>query len=295
LQAAHNDFFRLVPELEKAARGLGLVDEKWQERTEFAGYVSGTEVTHGERGWHPHRHYIFSFRASKSANELAELGAYLAPHWRDCVIRHLGEDCAPTVERGLDIRALKIADYLSKMGLEISDVGVKEAKGGNATPWGLLSRMSEGEGAAHEAFSEYAVAMKGAKCVQFSERLKALWERLGAKPQTEAELADETRGAAVVFELTRAQWFRLRCSGRVRDFLQRCNGGELPAYCEPTGPPGWGDQERAIDYAEHGGPIMPTAAARRAQSAAALQNYFAMVRREAARNLEKVGGDFFKA
>jgi len=250
LQAAHNDFWRLVPQMWKDMRIKGT----WKEHHGFIGYVSGTEVTHGSNGWHPHRHYLLAFDDSKDGETVKQLREVFMDHWRRCVVKHLGMRCLPS-KHGLDLRPLRLAEYLSKLGLEISDVGVKEAKCGNQTPWGLLAEMAEGSGIALDKFAEYSSAMKGAKCVQFSEDLKSHWERLGApQAECEADLADDSIGAVMVFEMTRAQWFKLRNTGRVRDFLDRCDGGELPMFPENQAP-GWGDQERAIEQAERPPPL----------------------------------------
>lgn len=260
-QAAHDDFWRLVPKAQKERnrwrKFCGLDAESWKSEAGFIGYVSGSETTWGKHGWHFHRHYALAFRANVGKEEIGDMVAKLRDHWRACVVRHLGKECEPSDEHGLDLRPLHLADYISKLGLEVSDVGTKSARGGNVSPWGLLSGAARGSGQGLDALAEYVHATKGAKCVQFSNALKEHWEKLGAsgRDDNDAELADETKGAELVYELSKGDWMRLRCSGRVRAFIESADSGRLPVPSNP--PPGWGDQSRVEDEALGGGRSLP--------------------------------------
>lgn len=241
-QAAHDGFWKRVSSQEKNKRYWAQVEGKefvpWREELGFIGYLSGTELTHGANGWHLHRHYILAFERELSQEETSVLGEMLSSHWRAQVYREMGPEFRPTIERGLDLRMLRVADYLSKLGLEISDVGNKEAKNGNQTQWGLALEASRGNGLALDAWAEFVQAMKGSKCVQFSNALLEHWTELGLEVVDDAELADDTQGAVLVYELENELWRKLRAMGRVRSFLD---------YVDEHGPPPGGASQPTVE------------------------------------------------
>lgn len=240
LTASHSagDDLRAYREAFQSAAGR-LMTSQWSEKRGAAGYVYGAEVTHGRNGWHYHRHYIVAFDRPISDFEMLLIHDELSIRWRALVVKFMGEHHAPN-EHGLDLRQLNVVDYISKLGLELSDVGAfKRAKNGNVSPWGLLSDTASGHGGAFDNFAHYVRAMKGAKCVQFSNRLLALWKKLGIAHVSEESLADDTIGAALVTEIPISVWRWLRSSGRVYRMLADCDAGNLPDF--QTQKPQWGD------------------------------------------------------
>jgi hypothetical protein len=234
------------------------------EKVGAIGGVYGAEVTHGRNGWHYHRHEVLALDRNVTPDEIAEFAREQGAWWAECVAIEMGPEFVPSVERGFDSKRLNVAEYLSKLGLEVSDVGVKKAKVGNDTPWGILQAAAEGDLLALEYAGEYARAMKGRKCVQFSERLLERWQALGWKHDpNETELADESKGARIVLEVPAPAWSQLRRSGGLVQALQLPSVPEMTAALRALAPAGWealeawGDgarvefeEDRARDLAE---------------------------------------------
>lgn len=105
-------------------RKNGTVQRIWKKRV--FGSVRAIEVTHGENGWHPHLHIVL-LTTEWSAAELA----ILERAWCDAVLDELGEQAEP--ERTIGLRWTEerpnTAYYLSKLGLEMTHVAAKRAKG----------------------------------------------------------------------------------------------------------------------------------------------------------------------
>lgn len=241
-QRAWNAFMGKVPsvvkDLNKKRRKLGLEKINWKE--ELLGYVSGAEVTTGINGWHYHRHVIFAFKESQTSEQTATLRGWLKDHWREQVIEHMGAEHAPTLERGLDLRPLRLEKYIAKLGLELSDVGNKKVKSGSRSVWALAESATTGHGPDFDRFAEYCREMSGAKCVQFSSNLLRTLRRFGFRPEaSDGELADESKGAELIYELTPDEWRALReTPGALYAFLVNADEGNfLPVHREKEG---WG-------------------------------------------------------
>lgn len=240
LTASHSAGDDLMSYRERFQLAAGrLFTSRWTEKRGSLGYVYGAEVTHGRSGWHYHRHYVLAFKSDVSALDLALIRDELSTRWRELVIKFMGSSYAPN-EHGLDLRPLNVVDYVSKLGLELTDVGaVKRAANGNVSPWSLLQDTATGHGGAFEKFAHYVRSMKGAKCVQFATRLLTLWKRLGLSCETEETAADETIGAALVVEVPLSVWRHIRSTGRLYRLLAACDAGELPDFTTQCAD--WGD------------------------------------------------------
>lgn len=219
------------------------------ERMGHLGNVYGAETTYGAHGWHYHRHVLLVLNARATKEGLATHREHLAEWWAECVREAMGEDFVPSVERGVKLTHGE-SDYLAKLGLEVSDVGAKQAKNGNLTPWGLGEMAAQGSGQALDAWIEYCEATKARKAVQISDGLMKHWKRLGWRPLPEdGVLADESRGAELIREVTNDQWRLWRQSGLVTCDLAagiEAVDARLESYHKPE-VPGWGDGDRMLD------------------------------------------------
>jgi hypothetical protein len=251
----------------QAAAGR-LFPSHWQREVGMLGYVYGAEATHGRNGFHYHRHVILSFDGDVGPQKIEALRAHLADRWERLVVRFMGEDCRPN-EHGLHIKPLDLAEYISKLGLELADVGAKVAQSGHRSPWGILHDAATGHGRAFEVMAEYVRAMKGAKCIQFSNRLLAFWTKLGMGEVDETAAADDAIGAALVSEVPLDAWRAIRARGALWRVLNAADLGELPTWAEVVDGR-WGDgyqvEREAIrdggDYPRH---VREPAAVRRAR------------------------------
>lgn len=246
-QRALNRFFRYTPaEIKrenKVRRRLGLEARDWREDLGFAGYVHGSEVTVGARGWHYHRHPLLFFRRALSAEEQEWLKNALRMHWAECVRIVMGEKHEPSLERGFDFRRCELEDYIAKLGLEISDSGAKEGRKGNLSPWRLLELTARGNGWAAEKMTEYSRAMKGAKCIQFANNLLAALRELGVDASCDdAEFLEDERESLLIDEIPREIWREIRSRNGARRLLDSYDEGApepLPKTSE-----GWGTGAR---------------------------------------------------
>lgn len=150
-------------------------------------YVQTTEITHGENGWHPHRHVLLFVGGSWSDEDRAQVEQELWTAWRSALVRvyetrrgelkTLPRDRDPersdrTVlgepRREYAVRIVPAGEgaghYVSKMGLarELVRFDVKEGRNGNRTPWEILRDAAlERDPDAPRLWREYIEAMHG--------------------------------------------------------------------------------------------------------------------------------------
>jgi hypothetical protein len=138
LTIAHGigDDLRISREAVSKAYRLMIQGAPWKRislRFGFVGAVRAMEVTHGRNGWHPHIHAILLLRPL-SADEREQLRDWIARRWIEKVKKVLGDGAAPSMERGCDLRPCRRADYLAKLGLELTAPVGKTARQGNRSP-----------------------------------------------------------------------------------------------------------------------------------------------------------------
>lgn len=159
-------------------------------------------------GWHPHLHALWLFAEVLTDEARAALNRELADLWRGAVVRELGPEHAPN-ERGVDVRAARKADYLTKMGLdeidselasEITDpAAAKIGKRGHLTPWQIAERAARGEGRYAELWRAFQRDMKFAKQLTWSKGLKKRFG-IGEEP------AEEPESVELVARVSDAEW-----------------------------------------------------------------------------------------
>ena len=178
----------------------------------LVGGVYGAEVTHGQNGWHYHRHKAIAWDRNATPEDLRRLELRAAQWWQECVRLEMGPEYEPSLERGCKVTASNRDDYLSKLGLEVAAIGTKLADGENRTPWGILQAAAEGDAIGGDLWNEYCAAMQGRKAVQFSQGLIDLWRSLGWRQTAEdAPLAVEADpSAALQWEIPGPAWTIIR-------------------------------------------------------------------------------------
>lgn len=170
-------------------------------------WVCGTEPTFGVNGWHPHSHTLVLQRRNLDARELRAARLWLALRWQSCVVteaRKQGladpESYRPSLARGVDLRACKRAEYIAKLGLEVSDGGDKRGRVGHSTPLQLLDswrRYQNPRGLVlYQAFES---ASRGRKDLTWSKSLRGFRDLARVDLRAEWEL--ERKGARVAFEI----------------------------------------------------------------------------------------------
>jgi hypothetical protein len=193
----------------------------WQVRSTWVGSLRGLDLMVGYNGWHPHIHMLLfvtdAEAASKTLPELIE-------RWRAAVVRVLGEQHAPNDERGVSLEPCHKAQYLLKLGLEITDPSTKVGRNGHRSPWEIAEDIKlYGRDSDKKLWKTYCDGMRGARMLTWS---KGLRERLGiGKEKTDEEIAQEEADKEVspVGLIKGRQWDRLvQRRGAVVHLLEIC-------------------------------------------------------------------------
>lgn len=180
---------------DSAARTIAGVADAWRRlvrgapwrrflaRAGVRHWVRGMELTHGANGWHPHLHVLMlvdrnartSHREWSEPTILAEdADGWLCDRWRECVVRELGADCAPSEAHGFDVRPAHVASYVAKLGLELAGADTKRAASGSRTPWQIAyDAMRERRPRDVELWREYTDATHGHRQLTWSRGLRA--------------------------------------------------------------------------------------------------------------------------
>lgn len=182
----------------------------------YVGDVKVLEMTYGAvNGWHPHVHGVLCTAWPVPEDVIAELAAALAHEWRQAVIFELGEKHAPDMIHGVDLRGLpaaKVAEYISKLGLELVDPGGKTARKQNRTPLQIAEGAAKGASGDLRLWQDYVAATQGLKFMTWSRGSKRwreldLRRRYGLLDQDDQEIVEgEEQGAVEVARIAPALW-----------------------------------------------------------------------------------------
>jgi hypothetical protein len=202
---------------------------RWLRELGVAGFIRANEQTHGKpNGWHPHFHILFLStkpllpqcrwrdgrwrcprcgqdhgRASTKDNRYgplcnncpkSEFRQYMIDAWRATVQRcaSLGSRAIPSHQHAVDlISANRAAQYIQKLGLELSAPNTKHAEGDRRTPEQIARDIAYAPTGTLEMVADlelyvgYIEAMKGRKLLFWSRGLKKL---TGVLDQTDEEI-----------------------------------------------------------------------------------------------------------
>lgn len=200
----------------------------WQylkREIKLVGTVRALEVTHGEHGWHPHLHVLLLVPEMKPA-QVTALRARLSARWTSAVDRALGRAHVPIDHLGTNLVPAHKADYITKLGLEISDVGNKAGRKGNRTPWEIAADYGVEDLPRDAAlWKHYAHSMRGARMLTWSRGLRKA-AGLG-KEATDIEIVrqEEALAAVAVLVIPAKVWDYIR-NGAVWNLLWAAEQGD---------------------------------------------------------------------
>ena len=145
-----------------------------------AHYIRAMEVNHGPNGFHPHLHALVFLDHEPSDGELHEMESWLFRRWAERVRGTLGAPHVPTEEHGVRVTRVVRANYIQKLGLELSDPGTKRAATGYRTPM-QIARDFRDEGRATDGriWQAYTRGMKGARQLTWSNHSRKKLAALG--------------------------------------------------------------------------------------------------------------------
>jgi hypothetical protein len=196
----------------------------WCRENGLVGRVRALEVTHGPNGWHPHFHFLLVFEEAVDTEHVMGEGGALRARWacpdargivrlwRQQVRRFMGEAHEPDDDHAAAFTLVRDGEYLSKMGLELTDPGTKLGRALHRTPLQIASDYVDDrrplDGALWRA---YCVGMRGAHRLVWSNGLRA---RLGvadlSDEETLAEDEDPTDRDTWIASIPRAAWDSFR-------------------------------------------------------------------------------------
>jgi len=151
-----------------------LQGRSWQlyKRERGIELIAAEEVTHGENGWHPHMHVLLLPKREQDT-ELHRVDAlWWHDKWSRTVERKLGRDFVPSREHGTDLRPCRVEQYLSKLGIELTDAGEVKAR----SPFALLRDGSV------DKYLELQLSRQRARDVTWSRGLRALRDSMPERP-----------------------------------------------------------------------------------------------------------------
>lgn len=173
----------------------------WKDFRETFGleYISGWETTFGHRhGWHPHTHMYVVAARELTAREVAMVREWVCDRWMDIVSDHLGPTFCPTMN-GLDFRPCTRGEYVSKLGLEVADVGKQgrtmEDGSRRRTPLQIAHDYS-----LHKRpqdaflFREFVDTMRGRQMLTWSPRARKFFKALPEEEEPEKRFAAALAG-----------------------------------------------------------------------------------------------------
>ena len=152
-------------------------------------WITAEEVTFGQNGWHPHLHALLLPRG-KHGDVLAR-AQWWNERWCSIVRREMGAEHEPDPLFAFDLRPITAAEYLTKLGLELTDAGAVKGRA-------PLALLQEGE---IDRYVELQHSRHRARDLTFSRGLKSYRESLPPPPTPELTL--QLRGSEYgrLFEL----------------------------------------------------------------------------------------------
>lgn len=216
----------LRTKLADAWRGMtrGAPWRRFKAELGVSGTIRALEVTHGRNGWHPHLHIVLLTGAQPDETEVIEVDGvsrwippsvgWVIDRWKTMVERYVGKEHVPDDEHGVTLTPLHDARYVSKLGLEVSDPGLKIGKQGSRTPLQIAAEWSRFR---HRRdawlWRTYCEAMRGARQLTWSAGLK---RKHGIRDRPDWEVAEDEElprvDEVVVGTIDAGLWRRIRVS-----------------------------------------------------------------------------------
>ncbi|MFO3664297.1 protein rep [Pseudomonas amygdali] len=197
----------------------GKIWQGFKERYCFEGLVRSLELTHGKNGWHPHTHELW-VSAPIHKRDREDFRSFIIDRWvKACTAAGLLDRSDAHQLQAFHLHAVDVrfdakeSDYLAKqdsgrswgVDREIALASSKKGKASGVHPHEFLIRQAVGD---YDRYIEYVHAMKGARQLYWSSRLKS---RVGITDVTDEQIAErEDEQAEVLGLLTADQWRYVR-------------------------------------------------------------------------------------
>ncbi len=185
-----DDLKRLRSGLTTAWSELWKTREGQQLRSKVAHYVRALDVTWGyENGWHPHIHVLLFVEDGAIDDVWLE---QVRKAWAHAVAVHLGSEFRPREDEiGCHMAwDPPRAEYVVKLGLEVTSITTKDAKPGHFGPWSIAWKAVEERSSGRDEtvwrtlWKTWSVGMSGARHLSWSRKLR----KLAKLPEEEVQL-----------------------------------------------------------------------------------------------------------
>jgi hypothetical protein len=208
---------------------------RFQAKHNIWGRVRALEVTHGDKGWHPHSHGLY-FIGSGNQPAVNAFELALKERWLN-MLKKQGRDAS--WENGIDVRISDedISEYVAKYGKEpdwkieheMTKSPSKIGKWHNKTAFQLLHEYNEGDMSAGRLFIQYAMAFKWERQLRWSNGLRKMCGL--DKEKSDEELAKEREKGAILWaQLTREQWRVIVGNDARAELVKLGNAGDADAF-----------------------------------------------------------------
>ena len=146
--------------------------------------VRAVEHTYGRNGWHPHLHTLWFLERALTLQQQQEMEARIFELWSGCVARTFGRHHLPSQAHGVRVTLCRDGNYLSKMGLEMTDPGGKVGRHQGRSPWEIAEDAADGDPKSVELWLEYVRGTKGHTALTgLTKVAKALGMKNGASDE----------------------------------------------------------------------------------------------------------------
>lgn len=256
LTASHNvstDCADFVSKLKDAKRRFmsGRWSQAFRNRWHIRGYFVAPDITITDNGFHLHFHALVVadkgrfdvllqdgsqlwIGSNLNDHVCAEIFIEAAHRWIDCC------DLAglhASLSHGFHIEGANksVADYLAKMGMEVTLSPGKQSSGYGVTVQQLLDKYDQGDIHAGMMWKDITNAMKGSALVKASS---GLWELLGEnEPTSDDLLEEETESDQVVATFDKLEWYQLLRNGLRQEWHEAVDSGllDLDKWCKRNG------------------------------------------------------------
>lgn len=208
----------------------------WRELREvfgMVGFVRALEITHGENGWHPHLHVLMMTNRPLTDDREEEIERWLYGGWKVAAMACEAETRFAAFDFQRASSAKSAAEYVAKWGAgcEIAKGAEKDGRGGSRSPWQLLDDADGGDAQAVFLFKEYAVAMKGARHLTYSQGIRELYGLREAASdqelaeQTELNVDSEGNETGEIYRFDQCSWSKVVTRGLTAHVLEKGKEG----------------------------------------------------------------------
>lgn len=199
--------------------------KQWMEDKDahLQGWVRAVEVTHGNKGWHPHVHAVIVWNSDLDPETARAIGDRMWRRWV-AALEAMGYDAVKENRFGESVgydfkmasldpddRGGGLHVYLTKLAHEVTGGHRKKARGKGRAPFEILADLFDnGEDADRALWYEYEQASKGRRQLEWSRGRHDLRKWAAVEETTDEEEANREEPSQSRIGLYSETWGELR-------------------------------------------------------------------------------------